>query len=73
MSANDSVMRDPLPSACCGKCQYWGKAVPSGRGFAALGLCYVRRGNLPLYTPPTRACDVLAAGVLLFKPMVVLA
>ena len=68
-AANDIDVPDPLPVSRCGRCQYWGERLGSSRGVPALGVCHVRRGALPIYTPPSRACDVIAGGVLQFNPL----
>ena len=72
-AANDVVGALPIPAMCCGMCQNWRDYTIVGGGQPALGQCYVRRGELPIYTPWTRACDVEIAGRLLFKPFPVTA
>lgn len=69
----DFLGRDPAVPDLCGKCQNWGEYAPSGRGVPALGMCYVRRGEVPVYTTPIHGCDVQVRGVTLFRPFLVVA
>ena len=72
-SANDASMPNAIPTACCGNCDNWGEFLPSRRSNLPLGMCYVRRGSVTVYTAPGRACDVMAAGQLMFRAAPVLA
>lgn len=67
MQANDETMPDATPYECCGACDHWSSASHAGLGQFALGLCYVRRGEVPVYSSATKACDVEARGEILFK------
>ena len=69
MQANDETMPDAAPYECCGGCDRWGRASHDGRGQFALGLCYVRRGEVPVYSSATKTCDVEVRGEILFKPL----
>lgn len=57
-AANDDVMPDAVPSACCGSCGHWAERTYSGRQYPPLGVCYVRSGFVPVFTPPAHGCDV---------------
>lgn len=68
-AANDEVNTDAVPDRRCGSCGYWGEYVHSGRTTMPLGLCFVRPGELPVYTAPTVECTVRLANVRLWKPV----